>query len=239
MHPPFPTAMNRSILPLLSALVTITTASGAGVSVGSGGNLGLVVPDNDPSGLVHVQTVSGLTAPVQSVAILLDVIGGWNGDLYAYVEFNGVISVLLNRPGRAAGNDIGAGTSGFVAVFDDGAALDAHLGFAGPAGQPVTGIFQPDARAADPSEVLDSSPRSLFLSGFSGMDGNGDWTLFVADLESGDTSVVNGWQIDIIQVPEPATALLPALAGLLALRRRRADGRCPQPDHRAGLTSHS
>ena len=55
------------------------------------------------------------------------------------------------------------------------------------------------------------------------MNPNGSWTLFVADLVSGDAATLNSWSLTITgEVPEPGEAvlvILGAIAGLLAVFR--------------------
>jgi hypothetical protein len=79
--------------------------------------------------------------------------GGWNGDLYAYLEHNGVISVLLNRPGRTALNSAGAASSGMQLLLADTALTDIHTAISGTFGALATGTYQPDGRAEDPGVV--------------------------------------------------------------------------------------
>ena len=49
---------------------------------------------------------------------------------------------------------------------------------------------------------------------------NGDWTLFVADLNLNGTVQLDAWGLNITPIPEPGTLGLLAL-GALALWRRR------------------
>jgi hypothetical protein len=60
------------------------------------------------------------------------------------------------------------------------------------------------------------------LSSFNTGNANGDWTLFLADMSTGDTHVLQGWSMTITGIPEPGTTVLSALALLALTRRRRA-----------------
>ena len=46
---------------------------------------------------------------------------------------------------------------------------------------------------------------------------NGNWTLFLADLNSGDQSTLVCWSLNVSVVPEPVTWALLLFAGLLSL----------------------
>ena len=188
----------------------------------------LEIPDGDASGLASQIAVTS-TDLVTSVTLTLVTSSGWNGDLYAYLEHRGVISVLLNRAGLTAGNSAGAASNGMNVTFSDAATVDVHTGLSNTYGAQATGTFQPDGRAADPDEVLDSSPRTLSFSGFTGQVASGDWTLFIADVAGGDTATLDSWSLSlttepagISAVPEASTSLgLLALgAGGLLTRRR-------------------
>ena len=181
----------------------------------------LPVPDNDATG---ASRTFSFNAPewnrIQVVTVELRFSGGWNGDLYAYLAHNGNLAILLNRPGRTAANDFGSGSTDLVAVFSDSAAADVHTAL--PDSGPASGTWQPDGRHIDPLLVLDTTPRTHLLSGFTGMDPNGDWTLFIADQGAGDTATLTGWTLSITAVPEPSVAILCIIAGTALLRRRRA-----------------
>lgn len=111
-------------------------------------------------------------------------------------------------------------------VFDDSAANDFHLYQA--AGGLILGgaAWQPDGRSAPPNSVLDTSARTSLLNGFNGMNPNGSWTLFVADLSVGGQSTVTAWGLDITAVPEPGQSLgvgmLLGSALLIRMRPRRS-----------------
>ncbi len=78
------------------------------------------------------------------------------------------------------------------------------------------GTWQPDGREVDPGLVVDTDPRSAFLSTFTGLNANGTWTLFLADLESGGTSALDSWGLEITGVPEPQQYGLTIGLGLIA-----------------------
>jgi subtilisin-like proprotein convertase family protein len=180
----------------------------------------LVVPDNSAVG---ISSTLAFNLPawnrIQMVSVELHFTGGWNGDLYGYLAHNGQLAILLNRPGRTATNDLGAGSTDLVALFSDAAAGDVHTAL--PDSGPATGSWQPDGRFIDPLLSLDTTPRTRMLGGFNDMDPNGDWTLFIADQGAGETATLTGWTVSISAVPEPSVAMLGGLVTLLVLRRRR------------------
>ena len=187
------------------------------------------IPDGSPSGLASVLTISSPITSIQSITATLEIGGTFNGDLYAYLTHGSGFAVLLNRSGRSAQTGLasfGYDDEGFDVVFNDLASTDIHnyQSDVVPApGSPLTGVWMPDGREIDPDDVLDTDPRTAMLDSFVGEDVNGDWTLFVADLASGNDHILNSWSITIEGIPEPAGgALLGAgLLGLL-LRRRRS-----------------
>lgn len=180
----------------------------------------LAVPDNNAVGASNTLTFNTpIWNTIQAVTVQLRFSGGWNGDLYAYLVHHGQLAILLNRPGRTDTNDSGSGSTDLVALFSDTAAADVHNAL--PNSGPATGTWQPDGRFIDPLDSLDTTPRTKMLDGFTGLDPNGDWTLFIADQGAGETATLTGWTLSITAVPEPSVALLGGLAVLLALRRRR------------------
>ena len=132
--------------------------------------------------------------------VSLDITGGWNGDLYAYLSFSDGFAVLLNRVGKSSSDDFGYGDAGFNVTFSDSAATDIHL-YGGNGGNQLTGTWQPDGRETDPQLVVSSDPRTALLSSFDNLDPNGTWTLFVADVATGYQSTLVSWSIEIVTVP--------------------------------------
>ena len=81
-------------------------------------------------------------------------------------------------------------------------------------GNQLTGTWQEDGRNVDPNAVTDASARSAFLSSFNHLDPNGTWTIFFADMSSGDQSTFGSWSLEITAVPEPVTIALGIFFGV-------------------------
>lgn len=212
------------------ALLLLTSASLQAATTIVDWTVNSSIPDNNPTGLVDTQTISGSTITgITGIEVRLKLTGGWNGDLYAFLQHDSGFSVLLNRPGKTSGDPIGSGSSGFDITLSDDAITDIHdLAGLGP----ITGLFQPDARNMDPDLVINTDPRTAYLSSFQNLNANGDWTLFVADNAAGDASTLVGWGLTIFGVPEPSRAMLLMLGlGSLLLRRRRMPGQNEEAEH--------
>lgn len=184
-------------------------------------NVSTAIPDNDDAGLASARTVTanGITQ-IENVTVTINLTGGWNGDLFAYLVHDSGFSVLLNRPGRSLSNPDGSATSGMSITFADSATMDIHTAIPMSGGS-VTGTYQPDGRTNDPLLVQNTDARTAMLSSFNGLNANGTWTLFVADQSPGDTSTLQSWSLTVTGVPEPGGALLALLGLLTVLRRRR------------------
>jgi len=180
------------------------------------------IPDGDLSGYQSSGVLSGLSGLVTDVNVTLNIAGGFNGDYYAYLSHSGVISILLNRTGRSSSSGVGYGDAGFGPdpsanqfTFDDQAPHDVHLyrsfAFSLNGGQ-LTGQWQPDSRLIDPlsaGPTFDSAARSNPLALFNGIDPNGTWTLFVADMSSGGEGTLVNWGLNVTTaVPEPGAGTL-------------------------------
>lgn len=218
---------------LFPALFALASAAAPAAVFNYGATPGAAVPDGNASGLVSTIQVPDLGLTITGLTVSLTLRGGlgggWNGDVYAYIAHEGVLGMLLNRPGRSASSSLGYADNGFLDVtFDDTALGDVHEYRALGGGNPVTGLWQPDARATDPDAVLDTDARTLFLSGFENLPAAGEWRLFVADVSPGGAFVVENWGItfhsDIGLVPEPGALAAGAALALLAVwqSRRRA-----------------
>jgi subtilisin-like proprotein convertase family protein len=177
-----------------------------------------VIPDNDLDGVAFA---FNLNLPEQeiitNVTVDLNLTSGWNGDLYAYLSHGSGFVVLLNRIGSTASNPGGSGVSGMNVELSDSYLTDIHLSVANP----LTGDYAPDGRNVSPFTALGTDPRTAFFSSFDGLDPNGAWTLFFADVSPLEVSTIQDWSVNVgVTVPEPRSAVLIGLAGALALTRR-------------------
>jgi hypothetical protein len=199
------------------------------------GNINAVIPDNSGTGYANNQTIDegtqlnflGGNLSIASVVVRLDISGGMNGDLYAYVRHqtaNGTgFTVLLDRVGTAPGNPLGSTLSGFgpdglgnpFRLTDSAAYGDVH-------------------NAADPGYNghlagtwrVDQSVAGNSFTSFQGLNPLGTWSLFLADYSGENVSTLNGWGLEITAVPEPVTVAGLIFSGLClagaAARRLRA-----------------
>jgi hypothetical protein len=189
--------------------------------------LNVAVPDGDSAGLVSTVEVSGIGLSPFRVEVHLSLLGigdgGYAGDLYVSLQHHSGFSVLLNRPGSRVERPGGYGDgSGLTVVFSDQAASDIHsyrLALGGSHTIPVdgllTGVWQPDGRNVDPGSAVWEAPRTALLDQFSGMDPNGSWNLFVADLSTGGEFELRSWAVEITPVPEPGLFAFAGGMGLL------------------------
>jgi subtilisin-like proprotein convertase family protein len=195
---------------------------------------GGVIPDGSLVGWSDTRVVSGLAGAITDVNVGLNLSGGWNGDLYAYLVHSSGFAVLLNRVGRAGTSGPGYGDAGMNVTLDDAAGAGANIHLYGGGGVP-TGTFEPDGRTADPVTGNMTPLGTAFLSAFNGMtDGNGNWTLFIADVSGGDVSTLNSWTLQIAAVPEPRSLVEGAVAalflgGVIGFYRLKGPKVQPQP----------
>ncbi|HOX56487.1 MAG TPA: PEP-CTERM sorting domain-containing protein [Candidatus Paceibacterota bacterium] len=225
-----------------SKLVAFTFALGLGFNVQADYAFyfdagSAAIPDNDPNGHLDSRTVGGMPGVISDVNVTLDISNGYNGDLYAWLSHGSGSAILLNRVGVSSANAVGYADPGFGMdaqqiqfTLDDQAAQDVHFYQAGfytlnTSGQ-LIGAWQPDGRILDPESpagLFDTALRSNPLGMFNGLDPNGEWILYLADVSSGHISTLTEWGLEITVVPEQSTFALAGLgaAALMIARRRR------------------
>lgn len=191
-------------------------------------NVDRAIPDNNETGLQDTRFISGFSNVIQSVDVRLRLTGdplAFNGDFYGFLfSEHGGYAVLLNRTGRTTIDPFGYDSNGFDVQFTVGG-NDIHLyltnapSFDG-SGR-LTGIWGVDGRNTDPDLVFDTSPRTNMLNSFQGVNPNGNWTLFMADMSQNGTAKLDSWGLNIVAIPEPATVMLFGLGcmGVWLLRR--------------------
>src|ERR1035437_3050659 len=191
----------------------------AGVSYSTFANSGLI-PDGSPVGSSGTATASGYLPSISDISVKLNISGGYNGDLYAYLSYGGVLVPLLNRVGVGSGDAFGYSDTGFNVTLSSAGAFDVHTyGSHGPSingsGQ-LTGTWQPDGRAIDPLGAPSTfdAPGTVTFGSYTGLNPNGTWTLFLADLSAGAQSQLVSWNLDITAVPEPVNVALGIFAGV-------------------------
>ncbi len=197
------------------------------------------IPDGSSTGFADARTVTTSTVSIDTLEVRLNLAGvgsgAYNGDLYVTLQHDSGFAVLLNRAGRTGDDPFGAWDNGYNVTFALGDTLGDIHNYRSVLGlgnddvlSPLTGRWQADGRNVDPSVVLDTSPRTAGLESFHGVDPNGEWTLFVADLSSGGLARIQSWELliePLAVIPEPSTSAALAGAALAAFalwRRRRS-----------------
>ncbi|MCW5559450.1 MAG: PEP-CTERM sorting domain-containing protein [Verrucomicrobiae bacterium] len=222
--------MNSVSIRWTLAALALGTLPGRAAVVVSWDQINQAIPDANLSGLADTRTLASVSGQITDLNVSLTLAGlpgepSFNGDLYVTLQHDSGFTVLLNRVGRTETRGLGYADDGFTVTFDQGAANDVHtyrIALSGaldtPLAGPLTGVWQPDGRLAPPDSVLASSPRSAGLDSFSGLDPNGTWTLFLADLETGGRTQLVRWSLELTGVslvPEPEWTGLGVSAGLL------------------------
>jgi hypothetical protein len=210
----------KSLKLVLVLLVGLCLTTRAGViSYSPNNNVNANIPDGTTAGWHGTATASDYLPSLSAVTVTLDISGGYNGDLYAYLSYGGVLVPLLNRVGVQTGDAFGYAAAGMTVTLADGY-TDIHT-----VASPIfDGTYSPDGRAIDPRSApssFDSATRLNFGS-FNNLNPNGTWTLFFSDVSSGAQSQLVSWSLDITAVPEPVNVALGIFAAVfvvLGLRR--------------------
>lgn len=169
------------------------------------------IPDGNPVGLMETFNVSGLTDSIFNIQVSLNISGGFNGNLYAYLAGpQGQLAVLLNRVGVTGGNAFGYSDAGLDITLDDASGGVNIHDYGTVFDYSLSGTtWTSDGRNVDPQAaggVLYGTPATSGLNQFNGTDANGTWALFIADLAvGGGTPNLNSTALTIITVPEPQT----------------------------------
>lgn len=199
------------------------------------------IPDGNLVGITEAFNVSGITGDISDVQLTLDITGGFNGDLYAYlVGPQGQLAILLNRVGVTAGNVFGYGDSGMNITLDGQGTSNIH-DYQSTLGWSLNGtLWAADGRAVDPQSagmVFDSATTTANLGVFQNTDPNGQWTLFIADVSGGGgTPLLDSIILNIMTVPEPQTWTLVGLGALVLFWRKSTLSRSLKLSNGCGLS---
>ena len=184
--------------PAQATLSDFSTSDGI-TYTGGGSSLSQVIPDNTAAGVAYSINFGTSGLNISDISVTLNLSGGYNGDIYAYLSHGSQSVVLLNQITGAANS------SGFNITLVEGTGSSIQTA-AGMAGQTLTGTYTANQN----------------LVSFNNTDPNGSWTIFFADLNPGDTSTLNGFSISMTAVPEPITWALGIFgAGALLLTAGR------------------
>jgi subtilisin-like proprotein convertase family protein len=179
----------------LPARAAIDFTYSDGTYTASASGLTQVIPDNDPSGVGYALNFGTTGLNISDVSVSITTSGGYNGDIYAYLSNGSTLITLVDQVTGAANS------SGFNITLVEGGGATIQSA-TGTAGQVLSGV---------------SYTAAQNLAGFNTTDPNGMWTLFFADLNSGDTSTLNSFSVDVTAVPEPVNLALGIFGGLLAV----------------------
>lgn len=209
-------------------------STSGGTAVGSVANSGTIA-DGNPLGLTTSMNLSGfgLGNALQTITLSLNVSGGNNSDLYAYLSCNGQMVVVLNRIGVSGSTPFGNTGSGLNVTLDSTSGNIHNTAVGLTAG----GIYAADGQNISPLSSAASfnanGNGSITLNGtFANVDPNGTWTLFFADtVTGGGSETLQGWSLDLTAVPEPVNVALGifgvVLAGTGFVRRYGRPGKSP------------
>jgi len=193
---------------LVVAALMLCLRAQAGLFTFNSPTLNQLIPDGNPVGWSTTMTVSGADSRITDVNVRLNITGGYNGDLYAYLSYGGALVPLLNRVGTATGDQnqpqysFGFSTSGFGSIYLDDEATAGNIhGVATPVS---FASYRPDSGATS-------------LTAFDNKNPNGTWTLFFADLSNGEQSQIVDWSLQIEAVPEPVPVALAIFAGVFVV----------------------
>ena len=221
---------------ILAALMSTSLAAQAGIfyqgTVSGGGTqagslVNSTIADGNVGGMWNTMnlTGAGLGSSLTDIKVTLNVSSsGYNGDLYAYLSYKGVLVPLLNRIGVSSGNSFGSPGQGLNNVtLSDAGLVNIHTYVVGSSA--LSGTYRPDGQTTSPlgsasSFAADGGSLTFRAvgTGFGNLDPNGQWTLFFADVVAGGgNSTLNGWNLEITAVPEPVDVALGWFAGVFVV----------------------
>ena len=190
-----------------------------------------------PGQAFYGNVAAPISAQVVAAAVTLNVSGGFDGTLYAYlIAPDGTLRVLVNAPANLTGQgvDVTLSSAAYAGYTAPSSSLGGGVGTQDPGNTitPYTGSTPPFIQTYDDSanngglltgtyqpyeSLVYQTPSSAQFPGSpTGPYANGTWTLFVADLQQGDAPLtVNSWSLSLTVVPEPVDLALGLFAAML------------------------
>lgn len=207
-------AISRAIIVLVLGTTVVANAALYNSTFSYGGSP-YGIPDGSTAGVWSYINVSGMNPTLTDITVTLNLSGGYNGDLYAYLSYNGALVPLLDRIGVSSGNVFGAAGAGMNVTLSDAGANNIHTAGDGV----LSGTWRPDGQTTSPTAPPgDFLPvgGSITLNGtFGGMNPKGTWALYFADVvSSGSSSMLTSWSLDLTAVPEPVNVALGCFGGV-------------------------
>jgi len=154
----------KKLLLLGSLLASVASADATLYTTNWSGGFanGGVVPDNNFSGGSDTRTVSAMPAGVfAGLTVDLQLTGGWNGDLYAYLVHSSGFSVLLDRVGTGVSgvSSFGYGDAGMnVTLASTGTSIHQYGGNSTFSATP-TGTWLTDNTSGSLASFLSTNPN--------------------------------------------------------------------------------
>jgi len=179
-----------------------------GTSAGTVGNSGTIYDGSPVGSFFTMDLGSAGLDNLTGIQVSLNLSGGLNGNLYSYlVAPDGTVVVLLDRPGVTGSNPFGNTQSGLNITLANGGSTI----LTGSGSDLSTGVYA----------VPTANGNSLVNFGSEaspGVNPNGTWTLYFADMVAGGgNETLNGWSLDITAVPEPVNVAMAAFGGVLVV----------------------
>ena len=205
------TTTMKSFQTILAALVITTFASYGGV-YHYNSSPSIEIADDNPAGIQNTITSSGISTefPIYSVNVYLNISGGYNGDLYAYLNYggeSGTSVILLNRIGTSPW---GSSTEGFgngTSMYNNGGTIYSFM----LTDSASTSVHSAPGSSGALTTAYKPDDSTTFTTAFGGSNPNSTWTIFFADMATGGgtpPSTLNSWGLEITTVPEPANIAL-------------------------------
>jgi subtilisin-like proprotein convertase family protein len=167
--------------------VTISATATGGNQFTNSGNAtpNVAIPDNNTTGVSSPISILGIgnVAANSIISVTLNITHPYVGDVYAYLVGPGNCGTLELTTNNGSG-----GANYTNTVLNTSAPLSITSGL-----PPYTGTFRPEGTITG----TNTNTVGLPANGINGCPVNGNWTLRVFDLSSGDVGTLNNWSLSI------------------------------------------